>query len=143
MDLIWLSLFLLGLAVMAAEIVVFSFGALLVTGFILTGYALYVLDQAGQMFGHPVTEGTLIVLLLAGLLVLAVALTFALKHYNRRAKPLLEGERVTVEAWEGGRGCVRVQGGEIWRAVSKQDFTAGDAAIVTAIDHLLLTIAKE
>lgn len=49
------------------------------------------------------------------------------------------GKGVEVREWHAGEGRVFVQG-ELWRAVSSDDFSAGDEAVVESASGLVLHI---
>jgi len=57
-------------------------------------------------------------------------------------EPGMIGQEVVVKKWNESRGQVLAHG-ELWKAVSREPFSAGDTAIVQSIEGLTLTIARE
>lgn len=137
---LWLLIFVLGLIMMAAEIFIFTFGVFALIGAIMFFSALTMASVPAILWGFTVTQAHLMGLGVAGLLILVAVVFFGIRAYNHRAKPLLEGETVTVLEWTGNKGRVSLAGGEIWDAVSDKPFAAGDTASIAKIDNLTLTI---
>lgn len=141
MEHVWALIFLMGLLMIAAEAFVFTFGVLAFTGAVMFYMGLHMVSLQSQVFGMAVNDTLIGTLGFIGVAVFIVVSYFAFKAYNHRAKPLLEGEPVSVIEWAGLRGKVRLAGGEIWDAVSTKSFIPGDTAQITKIDNLTLTIA--
>lgn len=143
MEVIWLLLFFVALAVIAAEAILFAYGLFAILGLALAGFALMSLQAAGEVFGMMVTDNVVYTLVAIGGLILGAFVWFAAKSYSHKAEPLLVGESVTVLSWGHGKGRVRALGGEVWTAISHEGLEAGDIARVTSIDRLSLTVVKE
>jgi len=67
--------------------------------------------------------------------------------FMRWRSPYRVGETMTKERgevveWSGNEGYVRA-GGELWRATSGSQLSAGDAVTVAAIDGLMLRVNKK
>lgn len=91
----------------------------------------------------------------AGLGLLAIVIGFAIvalaKIYGlifmRWKTPFRVGEAMNVQRaevvdWSGGEGHV-MAGGELWRALGAEELKPGDHVVVTAVDGLMLTVAKK
>ncbi|WP_084087183.1 NfeD family protein [Aerolutibacter daejeonensis] len=136
-----LALIVLGVALMAAEFAMPSFGALGIGGVVaLVAGSLIMFDTSGPGYGIP---GRLI----AGI-ALASALLFMgvlwLATRARRlpvvadvASPL--GQLALVVEDFAGRGTVRIRGEE-WQAASARPLRRGDRVRVAAIDGLVLQV---
>jgi membrane-bound ClpP family serine protease len=49
------------------------------------------------------------------------------------------GKEVQVRSWDGGEGCVFVEG-ELWSAVSSDQLNPGDKAFIQEVEGLVLKI---
>jgi len=138
-----LALLLFGIALIAAEAYVASFGALAVGGVVaFVMGSILLLDRAVPGFA---IAGSLIatVALVFTLLVLAL-ITYALRA---RAQPVATGaQRLLAETAVAlgdfdERGLVRV-GGELWQAVTRTPIKAGERLRIEKIDGLTLTVKR-
>ena len=135
------GLLLLGLALMAAEAFVPSFGVLGLGGlaaFALGSVLLFDTEVEGFHLDWPV-----IVLATALSLIVLVWVLAAVVRAQRRppvSGPLTPvGETGRVERWHQGQGTVHVHG-EIWQALGPPDLQTGQAVHITARHGLQLHV---
>ena len=138
------ALILLGLALMAAEAFVPSFGALGVGGVVaFVAGSLILIDTDQADFGLSLPLVFTVAVLSAFLVVLVVGM--ALKARGRAvvsgAEELLNAEAVAVADFDGG-GTVRLHG-ELWTARSDGPVRKGQRVRVTGRDGLVLLVSRE
>jgi len=54
----------------------------------------------------------------------------------------MDGQPAEVVSWKGRKGIIAFEG-ENWRAMSDNNFKAGDTAIITGYNKMTLTVKKE
>jgi membrane-bound serine protease (ClpP class) len=139
-----LSLLLLGLVLMAAEVFVAGFGALGVAGivaFVVGSIMLF--DTGVPGYGIPWP----LVAVVAGSFALLLTAAIILVIRNRRRVVAEGGERLLREPaevldWHGGQGWVRVQG-ERWVATGPADLRVGEIVGVKGRNGLQLSIERQ
>lgn len=136
-----LALILLGVALMAAEAFVPTFGALGLGGVIafIVGSIMLFDSDVPEMSVSPWLVGT-ISLATAGLFLFVF--TYAVKAWRRPAvsgNDGLVGTAVPVLSWDGRRGTVRALG-EIWQAQGPEGLHAGVTATVTSVTGLTVVL---
>lgn len=136
-----LGLILVGVAMMAAEAMVPSFGILGVGGivaFTIGGIMLFDSEMEAFSVGIPVIAASALVT--AVLIIATVTIALRMRH-----KQVTTGiERMigsTGEALDNisGEGQVRI-GGEIWHAKSVEPIIKGEKVTVTAVSGIVLTV---
>lgn len=136
-----LALVMLGLAFMAGEAFMPSFGVLGFGGlaaFAAGAFILFNTDVPGFGLSWQVIAGTTGV---SGVL-LSLLLAYVVRVHRRRATTGMEalvGQRVQVDRWDRASGTVRLRG-EMWRAEADRPMAAGDVARVVAVRGLTLVI---
>ena len=139
-----LALIVLGLAFIAAEAFLPSFGALGIGGTVaLVIGAVMLIEPEAQ--GYDVALPFVIALgLTSGIIVFAIV-TMAVKARKRRVvsgpESLVGAPGVVLEDMQS-QGWARVQG-ESWRVVSKRPLTRGQKVRVTGIEGLTLSVEPE
>lgn len=76
---------------------------------------------------------------------IAFPLFWLIRNRNKNrlcGEPGMIGLKVVVRKWQGSEGQVLAHG-ELWKAVSREPFSAGDTGIVQGIEGLTLTIVRE
>ncbi|HSL65168.1 MAG TPA: nodulation protein NfeD [Gaiellaceae bacterium] len=140
----WAGLLLMLLAAVffAAEAFVVSHGALTVAGAVSFVFgALILFDPAGPAYQVSLPVALAIAGTLAAFMFFVVA-----KLVEVRRKPVEVGERTIVGAHGVvGRGGWVHANGELWHAVAEDGapLREGDHVIVTSVDGLTLTVARE
>ena len=137
------GLIILGAALLAAEVVTPSFGALGVGGtaaFMLGAAILFDTDVPGLQISWPMLGAVGIASLLMSLLVAWLAFT------SRRGKVVtgreqMIGAAAEVLSWDGKSGYVLAHG-ERWKAMSDTPLTAGQVARIEDMDGLTLKITS-
>lgn len=91
-----------------------------------------------------------VIAIVAGFALVALAKIYGL-FFMRWKTPFRVGEAMSVRRAEvidwkngpdGGEGHVRA-GGELWRAISKDELAPGDDVVVAAVDGLLLSVKRK
>ena len=87
-----------------------------------------------------------LIAMFAGFTAVAIAKIYGL-FFMRWKTPFrvgdaMAGERGEVIEWSGNEGYVRT-GGELWRASSGSQLSAGDKITVAAVDGLMLRVNKK
>lgn len=135
------ALILLGIALMTAELLLPSFGALGIGGLVaLVAGSIMLFDTDVPGFGVPTG-------MIAGMALVsgAVFLAVLLLAVRARRKPVVTGKReligqqALVLADFSGLGRVRIRG-EVWQARCDRPLAAGEPVVVTAIDGLILQV---
>jgi membrane-bound serine protease (ClpP class) len=139
-----LALIGLGVALMVAELMVPSFGALGIGGivaFVAGSIMLMDTDAPGFGISWQVVGG--VALAAASLLMLTMAM---LARSQRRpvatGQEEMVGSRARVLDWQGRTGRVRVHG-EIWQARGPAELSPGQPVKVTAIQDLTLEVETD
>jgi membrane-bound serine protease (ClpP class) len=138
------GLILLGLAFMAAEAFVPSFGALGIGGmiaFVIGSVILMETDQEGQTIAWPLIAGVAVTSALFVIGVLGMAVRAARRAVVSGAEQML-GLLGTVLSEPGENLRVRVHS-EHWNARSKAALHRGERVRVTGIDGLVLEVEPE
>jgi membrane-bound serine protease (ClpP class) len=135
------ALVLLGLALMAAEAFIGSFGVIGAGGivaFVIGSIIMFRPDATGSGLSLPLVAATTIVA--AGFLILALSLLLRArrKRVITGREAMIGAEGDTVE-WRGSEGRIRVKG-EIWRAQAGRSMQPGDPVRVVAREGLILTV---
>jgi membrane-bound serine protease (ClpP class) len=135
------ALVLLGLALMAAEAFIGSFGVIGAGGivaFAIGSVIMFRPDATGSGLSLPLVAATTIVA--AGFLILALSLLLRArrKRVITGREAMIGAEGDTVE-WRGSEGRIRVKG-EIWRARADRPMRPGDPVRVVAREGLILTV---
>jgi membrane-bound serine protease (ClpP class) len=135
------ALVLLGLALMAAEAFIGSFGVIGAGGivaFAIGSVIMFRPDATGSGLSLPLVAATTIVA--AGFLILALSLLLRArrKRVITGREAMIGAEGDTVE-WRGSEGRIRVKG-EIWRARAGRPMRPGDPVRVVAREGLILTV---
>lgn len=134
----------LGLALMIAEAMTPSFGALGIGGaiaFVIGGTILIDTDLPGFELSWPVLGGVAAASL--GFSLLAVRLAFASRRRRvATGREEMLGARGTVLDWSGRSGHVLVHG-ERWRAEGTGELTPGTRVLVTGLSGLRLSVLPE
>jgi membrane-bound serine protease (ClpP class) len=138
-----LALLLLGIALMAAEAFLPSFGVVGLGGIAAFAIgALFLFDP--EQSDIPIRASWQVI---AGLTALSATLSLGVLGFALRARrrPVLTGAEQMLDAsgevvhWAGGQGRVRVHG-EIWAAQSGAMLTVGQKVRVTGRSGLILTV---
>lgn len=140
-----LVLLVLGLAFMALEAFVPSFGLLGLAGAASFISAIIMLRNFDSFMGLTVDGPLMGALGIIGVVVLIASLYFVRMAWKLRAKAGSEamiGMAAKVLDWNQGRGQVHVDG-EDWAAQGPDNLQAGDSVKVIARDHLILTVTKD
>lgn len=139
-----LALVLLGVAFMAAEAFVPSFGVLGIGGLVAFAFGAAILfdtDAPGFTLSWPMVAGTT-----AGMGVLMVLLVGYLVRAHRHPIAVgaehMIGEEGKVESWSGDSGYVRL-GGELWRATAPEELPPGGKVRVAGLSGLILKVEPE
>ena len=135
------ALVLLGLALMAAEAFIGSFGVIGAGGivaFAIGSLIMFRPDATGSGLSLPLVAATTIVA--AGFLILALSLLLRArrKRVITGREAMIGAEGDTVE-WRGSEGRIRVKG-EIWLAQADRPMRPGDPVRVVAREGLILTV---
>lgn len=140
-----LLLILFGLMLFALEIMITSFGLLSIAGTIAVFFGSVILFRFEYgMGGLPMTS---VLITTAGLSFFAVVCVYLIAKAHRhppvQGPHVLIGQQAVVRRWDATRGIVHVQG-ENWTAQSSAalTLTPGDSVTVTAVDGLVVTIAR-
>lgn len=144
MEIAILVLLVLGLAFMALEAITPTFGLLALGGAASFFAALVMLQEAGSIYGIPVSLPVLLALGLIGLAILAGSLYFVFVARRKKitaGAEILMGMHARVIRWTGTSGHVHIDGEE-WAAQGPDNLQAGDMVIVRARDNLVLTVQK-
>jgi len=135
------ALIILGVAFMAAEVMMPSFGALGFGGIVaLVIGSIILIDTDAPGFG--LSWGVIGPAVAVSALISFVAFAMAAKAWKR---PVVSGREAMIEApakvldWQEHEGRVRVRG-EVWRARADANFAAGEEVRVTALDGLVLVV---
>ena len=140
-----LSLIILGVALIVAEIFVTSYGLFAVAGLIsIIGGARLLFDTVNVQ-GVEVSLRVLIAIALVFATIVILIGHLVAKDFKRKpatGKSSLVGRTAEVLKWSDIDGAVDVHG-EIWRAISKDNFKRGDKAVIESVDGLTLTIKKQ
>jgi membrane-bound serine protease (ClpP class) len=139
-----LALIALGIAMMIAELLMPSFGALGVGGiiaFVVGSIMLMDTDVPGFGISWEVVGG---VALTAGLLLMLMMTMVARSHRSEvvSGKEQMIGSTARVLAWDGGSGKVRIHG-ETWNARGPTGLAPGQTVRVTAIQDLELEVTPQ
>ena len=139
-----LALIALGLALMAAEAFVPSFGVFGIGGVVafIIGSIMLIDSDVPELEISPVLIGT--VSLATGALFLFV-LTFAVRAWRRPAvsgNAAMLGETARVLRWQDGAGTVLAHG-ETWAAVGDAGLARDDRVLVKQIDGLTVTVEAD
>lgn len=138
-----LALVALGIALMAAEAFVASFGVLGIGGaaaFALGSLMMFDGEVPGLALSLPVVA----VATLASLVLLAVVLAAVVRAHRRRAvtgEPSLVGQGARVLSWQGRQGRVQLYG-ESWQAVGPEGLQPGQAVMVASRNGLTLVVRR-
>jgi membrane-bound serine protease (ClpP class) len=137
------ALVLLGIALMASEAVVTSYGILGLGGIVAFAIGSIIMFEPGSAnFGLSISVVVASTLVSAGLLILALAL---LVRSRRRAVvtggAALIGAVGSVVEWADGEGRVRVSG-EVWRARAGTTLQPGERVSVRERDGLTLLVER-
>lgn len=140
-------LVLLGLAFIAAEAFIPSFGILGIGGAVAVVVGASMMFESGEMPGLSLDWGLVAGVVLLGLLMLALVGYMVMRSIRKEASTGIEsmiGSYAQVESWSGSRGRVRVQG-EVWNAYSDEEvkLNRGDHVLIAAANGLNLKIRKE
>jgi membrane-bound serine protease (ClpP class) len=139
-----LALIGLGLALMLAEMLVPTFGALGIGGvvaFVVGSIMLMDTDAPGFGISWQVVGG--VSLTAASLLLLMMwMLTRSWRRPVVTGEEQMLGSRARVVDWHGQEGRVRIHG-ELWRAAGPTDLSPGEEVRVKAIDGLTLEVAPD
>ncbi len=93
-------------------------------------------------------EASLVAAALFGAIILfaAVKIVWGAAQWTQRSEHRIGerwgGETVEVSEWARGQGYVSA-GGELWRAVSKDELKAGDRVVVAKVKGLTLEVRKD
>ena len=139
-----LVLLVVGLAFMALEAFVPSFGILGLGGAASFFAALVMMRDLDQFVGMTVDGPLMTSLGIIGVIVLSISAYFVRMAWKMRgtiAQDPLLGLAATVSDWQDGRGMVMLEG-EGWAAVGAPDLKVGDTVTVTSRKHLILTVEK-
>ncbi|HKP22800.1 MAG TPA: nodulation protein NfeD [Dongiaceae bacterium] len=137
------ALVLLGIALMASEAVVTSYGILGLGGIVAFVMGSIIMFEPGSAnFGLSISVVVASTVVSAGLLILALAM---LVRSRRRAVvtggAALIGAVGSVVEWTGGEGRVRVSG-EVWRARAGTALEPGERVNVRDRDGLVLLVER-
>ncbi len=135
------ALIILGVAFMAAEVMMPSFGALGFGGIVALAIGSVILiDTEAPGFGISwVVIGSVVA---ASAVISFTVLAMAARAWKL---PVVSGAEAMIEAparvldWDGTEGHVRVRG-EVWQARADSTFAAGEEVRVTAMDGLVLQV---
>jgi len=135
------ALIILGVAFMAAEVMMPSFGALGFGGIVALAIGSVILiDTEAPGFGISwVVIGSVVA---ASAVISFTVLAMAARAWKL---PVVSGREAMIEAparvldWDGTEGHVRVRG-EVWQARADSTFAAGEEVRVTAMDGLVLQV---
>ena len=138
-----LALLVLGIGLIVAEALLPSFGILGIGGiiaFCIGGLMLFDSELEAFRAGLPIVAA---IALISALFIIATV-NIAMKMRHKRVttgKSALIGEEGEALSDFAGEGQVRV-GGEIWRAKSSGEISAGNTVTILAVDGLLLRVEK-
>jgi membrane-bound serine protease (ClpP class) len=138
-----IALVLLGIALMASEVFITSFGILGLGGVVAFVIGSIIMFEPGSTnFGLSISVIVASTAVSAGLLLLALSM---LVHSRRRVVvtggAALIGATGSVVTWDGGEGRVRLAG-EIWRARAGAALHPGDRVTVRDRDGLTLLVER-
>ncbi|MDR2104870.1 MAG: nodulation protein NfeD [Deferribacteraceae bacterium] len=141
---IGLLLIVLGIGLLIGELFVTSFGLMALAGVASLVGGLWLLFDTDKTQGVTVSLSLLIAVVLTTVAVILLLGRLILKDHFK--KPMLGmasviGKKAEVLAWNGSMGQVRVHG-EIWKAVSEENFSVGDEAEVVEADDFSLKIKR-
>ncbi|HEY8964312.1 MAG TPA: NfeD family protein [Alphaproteobacteria bacterium] len=144
-DLVILVLFILGLAFMALEAFVPTFGLLGLAGVGSFIAAIVMLNGHDVFYGIPVNMPLLIGLGIIGVVVLAASFLYTRKTLKKgisAGAEIMPGMSAKVISWTGTSGRVRVDGEE-WAASGPEGLVPGDIVIIQSRDNLTLILKKD
>jgi len=140
----YLSLYIVGLVLLIAEIGVVSFGMLFVNG-LLALYAGYSLHMGQPMFFNiPMGWGVIFSVAFIEFITIAAAVIIWKKVQNIKTETGAEGmigQKVQIVNWDGIKGKVKYEG-EIWQAESKaeMDFNKDDEVSIESVGKMKLIV---
>ena len=138
-------LYIYGAMLLAAELVIVSFGTLALSGALAlyVGYAIQTGDNL--VFGVPIDWPLIFGIAFIEALAIAISVSFILR--NRRlkvttGKESMIGQKATVVEWDGAKGSVIIQG-EPWKAFSDKALQLDKDSEVTveAVEGLKVRIS--
>ncbi|MEE8562967.1 MAG: nodulation protein NfeD, partial [Alphaproteobacteria bacterium] len=135
------ALIILGVAFMAAEAMLPSFGALGFGGIVALAIGSVILIDT-DMPGFGISWAVIGSVVAASAVISFTVLAMAARAWKL---PLVSGREAMIEAparvldWDGTEGHVRVRG-EVWQARADASFAAGEEVRVTAMDGLVLQV---
>ncbi len=140
-------LILIGLAFMAAEAFIPSFGILGIGGFIAFIIGATIMFDSQGMPGMALDFGVVWGMAILGLVIMALVAWLTVKAVRRKVSTGIEsmiGSYAKVVDWSENGGRVHIQG-EIWSARSKDryELNKGEKVLVSAVDGLTLLIRKQ
>ena len=138
------ALILLGLALLAAEILSPSFGILGIGGIIAfaLGAAMLIDTEADAFQVSWGVIATLSALTGAVVLLLIGAVVNTRRRAPRASAGAMAGQAAEILDWQGGTGHVRANG-ELWRAAGPDDLSPGDRAHVARVEGLTLHLRRD
>jgi membrane-bound serine protease (ClpP class) len=140
-------LLLLGLAFMAAEAFIPSFGIMGIGGFAAFIFGATIMFDTQNMPGMALDWGVIWGMAALGAVVLGLVIWMAYKSIRKKVSTGTEsmvGEYARVVEWNGDKGRVHIQG-ENWTAISREKYqlSEGDKVLVSAVDGLTLVVRIE
>jgi membrane-bound serine protease (ClpP class) len=134
------GLLLLGIALMAGEAFVPSFGALGIGGAV--AFALGSLFMFDEVPGFELSLSVVLTATAASVALLAIMLAAVVRAHRRKVvsgEPAMIGSTGEVLSWSGERGQIHVHG-ERWQARSAEPLAPGERVRVTAREELTLMV---
>ncbi len=140
-------LLLVGLAFMASEAFVPSFGILGIGGFIAFLFGATIMFETPDMPGMALDLGVIWGIGVLGAMIMGLVIWLTVKSIRKKVSTGTEsmvGQHAKVVEWSKDKGRVHIQG-ENWQARSSEpfDLTKEDTVLVSAVDGLTLIIRKE
>lgn len=135
MELLILTLLIVGLALMVLEAFVPKLGILAVSGTVCFATALFALRGRDVFFNTPVSEWMLLGIAAVGMIVLAGSIYFIWRTANQNLPDPVIGQLARVVEWQGTTGRVHFEG-DTWNAKADTVFAVGDMVYIAAFDPL-------
>ena len=137
-------LYIYGALLLAAELVIVSFGTLALSG-ALAIYVAYTLQTGDNLvFGVPLDWPLLFGIALVEAIAIIVPIVFIIRNRRRKVttgKESMIGQKAIVTQWNGASGHVIIQG-EPWQAYSSKplDLTKDAEVIIEAVEGLKVKV---